>query len=840
MGAGSRAVLVERERVDSGGFLSGYRVLDLTDERGMVAGRMLADLGADVVQAEPAAGSTARRCRPLEADGRSLYFDAYAANKRGIVADPDEPDGQRLIRELAAAADILIESADPGVMAARALDWPDLEKVNPRLIYVSVTPFGRTGPKAHYAESDLTVWAAGGPLDLNRDGTQPPVRISLPQTYLHAGADAAAGALFALQARHRIARGQHVDVSAQASLGMATLARVLAYAVGDKPGPEQPSRQPEPPFPSKWLCQDGTVECLLGLGPATGGFTNAFMRWLVDEGAAAPGLLDLDWRTMPSRIDDGSFTSEDLAAVRDVVAAFLAAKTKHELLRAAVDRKLLCVPIYDTADVASSEQLEARDFWVEVGDGDRRMRLPGPCAKVTAEAFAIRRPAPRLGEHTAEVTAEWLAGPGTAVTGERPAGSVAPAADALNDVAPPLSGLKVLDLSWVVAGPVIGRALADFGATVVRVESATRVETARHVPPFYGGVPDPRNAALYITWNCGKFGVTADLSTERGREVVRRLADWSDVVLESFSPGQMQRWGLDYASLSANHPDLIMLSTALMGQTGPDARLAGYGNIGAALSGFQNIAGWPDRPPLGPYGAYTDYLGPRFSLTTLLAALDHRQRTGAGCYIDVSQVEAGVYMQSPEMADYARNGAVVHRIGNADRVFAPHGVYRCRPEDDGTERFVAIAVRTDEQWRELTTLIGRADLAADARLAVAAGRHAQAADLDLALDAWTTGQRAEDVERRLQDSGIPAHISASSRDFCTDPQLAYRGHLVQLPDPRHGTATVEGPRYLLSVTPGHVRRTAPDYGQDNEFVLTELLGYTPDEVRTLAADGVLR
>ena len=197
-------------------------------------------------------------------------------------------------------------------------------------------------------------------------------------------------------------------------------------------------------------------------------------------------------------------------------------------------------------------------------------------------------------------------------------------------------------------------------------------------------------------------------------------------------------------------------------------------------------------------------------------------------------------MQSPEMADYARNGAVVHRIGNADRVFAPHGVYRCRPEDDGTERFVAIAVRTDEQWRELTTLIGRADLAADARLAVAAGRHAQAADLDLALDAWTTGQRAEDVERRLQDSGIPAHISASSRDFCTDPQLAYRGHLVQLPDPRHGTATVEGPRYLLSVTPGHVRRTAPDYGQDNEFVLTELLGYTPDEVRTLAADGVLR
>ena len=834
------------DHAGSGGFLSGYRVLDLTDERGLIAGRMLADLGADVVQVEPPGGSTARACPPLEAGGGSLYFDAYAANKRGVVADPDGPGGQRLIRQFAAVADIFIESADPGVMAARGLDWPDLQQVNPRLVYVSVTAFGRTGPKAHYAESDLTVWAAGGPLNLNRDGPLPPVRISLPQAYLHAGADAAAGALFALQARHRIGCGQHVDVSAQAALGTATLARVLAHAVGDStPGPDQPGRQSgsgpaAQPFPTKWPCQDGTVECVIGLGPATGGFTNAFMRWMADEGAAPPGLGDIDWRTLPGRIEDGTVTSKDLAEVQDAVTTFLAAKTKREVLRAAVDRKLLCVPIYDTADVASSEQLAARDFWVEVGAGDRRRRLPGPCAKVSADAFTIQRPAPLLGEHTAQVTAEWLGQQGTPVTAGMPELSPGPGPAAHGDSELPLTGLKVLDLSWVVAGPVIGRALADFGATVIRVESSTRVETARLVPPFYGGVPDPRNSALYVTCNCGKLGVTADLSTERGREVVRRLARWSDVVLESFSPGQMQRWGLHYASLSAHRPDLIMLSTALMGQTGPDARLAGYGNIGAALSGFQNIAGWPDRPPLGPYGAYTDYLGPRFSLTTLLAAIDHRQRTGDGCYIDVSQVEAGVYLQSPEMADYARNGTVVHRIGNADRVFAPHGVYPCQAEDDGTERFIAVAVRTDEQWQALATLIGRADLGADPRLSTAAGRRLQQAELEEAVGAWTAAQRAEDAERLLQDRRIPAHVSASSRDFCTDPQLAHRGHLIQLPDPRHGTATVEGPRYLLSVTPGRVARTAPDYGQDNENVLTKLLGYTPGEVRDLTNEGVLR
>jgi crotonobetainyl-CoA:carnitine CoA-transferase CaiB-like acyl-CoA transferase len=837
------------------GFLGGYRVLDLTDERGLLAGRILADLGADVVQVEASGGSTARRRAPRHRDrvtGRELdgsyLWDAYAANKRGVAADLGAPDGQALVRSLAAAADVLVESEGPGVQAARSLDYGDLRTVNPRLVYVSVTAFGRTGPKADYAASDLTVWAAGGPLDEHRDGDRPPVRISLPQAFLHASADAAAGAQLALLGRARTGMGQLVDVSAQASLGAATLGHVLAYAAGDVPRDmsrghtlevrnidQSGSGSATAPVLKKWPCRDGLIEFHIGIGPASGGFTNAFLAWMADEDAPVAHFAALDFRTVPELITAGEFTDDDTLELRAAIAAFLAGKTKQEVVDAALARKLLSVPIFDTTDVRTSRQLASRSFFVTRGKGGRARELPGPFAVITGcpGAFELARPAPLLGEHTDEVRAEWLgrAAPVRAPTAEPIAG----------ENQSPLGQLRVLDLSWVVAGPVIGRALADFGATVVRVESSKRIETARFMQPFQGGTSGPENSALYGTWNAGKLGVTLDLQTEDGRRVAGDLARWADVIIESFSPGLMARWGLDYDSLSAGRPGLIMLSTSINGQTGPLSRLAGYGNVGAALSGFQAIAGWPDREPFGPFGPYTDYIGPRFALCALLAAIEHKNATGQGCYIDISQVEAGVWFQAPEIADNAATGAVVTRIGNRDREHVPHGVYPCRP-DPGTAaaRYVAIAATTDAQWNALTNAIGRPDLFACERYRTAAGRRADADDLDAAVAIWTRQHSAAEAEHVLQSAGVPAHISASSRDFCLDPQLEHRGHLVKLPHPLHGTVTVEGPRYLLSETPGRPQAAAPTFGQHNEYVLRHLLGYDEAIVTALTEAQVLR
>ncbi len=660
-------------------------------------------------------------------------------------------------------------------MQRYGLDWPDLREACPALIYVSVTAFGRTGPKAHYAAADLTVWAAGGPLDAHRDGDRAPLRISLPQAFLHASADAASGALFALHARTQTGRGQHVDVSAQSALSVATIGQVLAYAVGDDDPSwfgvridQSGSGSRTAPSTRKWICQDGVVEFHLSVGPGAGSFSAAFIRWMVDEGAVDAALLDIDWKTVPAQLDAGTFTLADLADIRTQITAFLLTKTKDEILVAASDRKLLCVPVYDTADVGRSEQLSDRDFWfdADVQDAGRRRRLPGRFARTTPDGFALRRPAPLLGEHTREVLADWTAPP---QVDRRPARASS------SDDLRPMAGLKVLDLSWVVAGPLIGRSLADFGATVVRVESSAHVDPSRSLPPYYRGVAGSGNSAVYETCNAGKLGLAVDLSTEQGRRIVRELADWSDVVVESYAPGRMARWGLDYVALSADRDDLVMVSSSLMGQTGRHCQLAGFGNVGAALSGFQDIVGWPDRPAVGPFGPYSDFIGPRMGTATVLAALDYRRRTGKGCYIDVSQIESAVYFQSPELAWHFDTGGIVSRMGNADRMNAPHGVYPCLSEN-GEDRFVAVAVRNDVEWQRLCEVMDRPDLARDDALATAPGRQVRGSQRRrghrrMDVDAARTGCRGDYAGGRCSRPPVGQQPRLLQRSAAGAPRL---------------------------------------------------------------------
>lgn len=401
--------------------LEHLRVLDLTDERGLLCGRLLADLGADVVQVEPLAGSSARSAPPTTEHGprSSMFWAAFAAGKRSVALDLDHEEGLGRLRELARRADILVTSWPRDWLAERGLDPQRLRDANPGLVYTVVSAFGWDGPKADYADSDLVVWAAGGPLDPHRDTDRAPLRISVPQAFLHAAADAAAGTLLAVLGRAATATGQTVDVSAQASLGVATLARSLAHSVGDErpewhkqptAGDRSGSGAATPNRHKKWYCRDGLVELHLSMGRAAGSFTNRLFAWLHEEGAIDDTVAGWDWTELPERMADGEVTEEDLDRARGAVRAFLATRTKSEVVEAAMRRRLLCMAVYDIADIVGSEHLAERGFWSHVDIDGAPTRIPGVFAQVTGGSGPhVRGPAPSVGQHNEEVVGQWLA-----------------------------------------------------------------------------------------------------------------------------------------------------------------------------------------------------------------------------------------------------------------------------------------------------------------------------------------------------------------------------------------------------------------------------------------------
>lgn len=393
------------------GFLSPYRVLDLSDERGLLAGRMLGQLGADVVQVEPTAGSPARRVGPFTDDpapDNSLYWSAYASAKRGLALDIDAPAGRALLLRLAAKADFLIESETPGVMARRGLAFSDLAQVNPRLIHVSITAFGSDGPKALWAQSELTLWAAGGALLPARDGDGPPLRISVPQGWLHAAADGASGALMAHFARLRTGLGQHVDISAQTSIAEATLSTVLAEAIGDPRGRPPPPGTPAPiRGSSSWLSLDGRVEMALGMGAIGGASTNALFAWMRESGESDPRFDAWDWLGVLAQIQAGTLTPDDLDEVRAVIRRFFARRPTAELVREALRRRILLTEIQTARTLTESQHFTGRGLFATVHEASGPRLLPHAWAKAPG-AFAPLTPAPGIGQHSAEVLGEWL------------------------------------------------------------------------------------------------------------------------------------------------------------------------------------------------------------------------------------------------------------------------------------------------------------------------------------------------------------------------------------------------------------------------------------------------
>ncbi len=802
--------------------LEPYRVLDFTDDRGELGPMLLGDLGADVVRVEPPQGTPARRAAPLTRDGtQSLQFLAFNRNKRSIVVEPKERD---LLEALVGGADFLFESWPGGLLESYGMDFDAVRGINPGIVHVCVSPYGRDGPRAEVIANDLTVAAMGGPVSLQGTPDRAPVRLSVTQVWRHAGAEAAVGAMAAHARRLRTGKAQFVDLSAQCAMTWTMLNAMDAYAIQGadfvRNGSEMGAGSSA--IELLYATADGYIVALPMAGVIQG-----CLAWMIEDGVADASLHHVDWETYDANARNPDAPSFNLRDGTALCQRFFRRHTSEELYRFGLEHGISLAPVNTLAGLLALDQLEVRDYWrdVEVGPGVS-VHGAGAWAKPSNGGLGVRYPAPALGEHSESIRAEIEA----AGHRKRTAAPIGP-----NDGELPFAGLKVVDFAWVGVGPISTKFLADHGATVVRVESESRPDVLRGSVPAKDGILGLNRSQFFGDFNTSKLSITLDMKRADARDIARRLVAWADVLVESFAPGAIGRMGLGYEDVKKLNPGIVMISTCLMGQTGPARSLAGYGYHTAAIAGFYGITGWPDRPPCGPWIAYTDTIAPRFVTTILAAALDHRRRTGEGCFVDLAQLEASLHFLGPELLDLQLNGRMVKRLGNRSPHAAPQGCYACA----GDDQWVAIGVDSDGQWQRLCAAIGHAELAKDLQLATLDGRLGAHDRIDRAITAWTRVRTPQSAMTILVEAGVPAGVVQRSRDLLRDGQYEHRGFYRYLDHPEMGHIPYAGHQYRISGYDNGPRGPAPLLGQHSFEVLSDMLGLSDDAIGAAYANGAV-
>jgi len=806
----------------------------------MFCGRLLADLGADIIKIERPGGDPARHMGPFYGDvpdpEKSLSWFAFNASKRSITLEIETPEGRDELKKLIATADIFIESFAPGYLDRLGLGYEVLSEINPGIIFTSITPFGQTGPYRDLNASDLVLWALGGMMNLCGYTDRAPLRMGVDQAYLQAGLHGAVGTLLALHARNRVSMGQHVDVSAhEAVLRLGTASpqwwfhtKMLMERSGN--------RQRFSPLVAPlvvWPCQDGEVMFSI-YGGVLGRLVKRLVDWMHERGDAGH-LVDIDW----DKHDVLKMSPEELERIEGVFLAFFAKHTKRELADEALKRRFALAPVNSIADVARDAQLHSRGFLVGVNhpelDG-KSLLYPGAPFKFSETPCTMPAAAPHIGEHSAKIREELEASRSTGNARICEGSRRAPiGGESERERISPLKGLRVLDFSRILAGPLSTTYLADFGAEVIKIESLAAVDNVRTCGPYKDNVSTVDNSFYGIVVNSSKRAMNLDLSKEKGREIAKKLVAWADVVAENFGVGVMKSFGLDYDELRKINPSLIMISSSSFGQTGPLAKMIGFGVEQQGRGGFTYLTGWPDRVSVPPHAAYSDATAPWVSALAMLSALEHRNKTGEGQYIDLAQHEVATTLLAVPLLAYSASGYVREKQGNRASNAAPHGAYPCR----GDDRWCAITVLTEQQWEAFRRALGEPAWARDQRFNNLVGRKQHEDELDDLIARWTKDSTAEDVMSILQKAGIPAGVVMNDRDIIDlDPHVRARGFYSVLDKPGYGESLYFGWPVKLSRTPA-AQRCGPSFGEHTEQICSEVLGMDSEEFIQLLTDEVL-
>lgn len=397
-----------------------------------------------------------------------------------------------------------------------------------------------------------------------------------------------------------------------------------------------------------------------------------------------------------------------------------------------------------------------------------------------------------------------------------------------------LENIRVIDFSWILAGPALTRYLADYGAEVIKIESTVYPDMARTMLPYKDGKPGLNRSGYWANYHANKYGMSLNLNHPKAIDLVKRLISQCDIVVENFVPGTMDKWGLGYENLVKLKPDIIVVSISLYGQSGPYSRRSGWGAFVEGMSGFWSLIGWPDRAPTSFQTVIGDALLPFFALSALLTALDYRYRTGKGQHLDVCQLDILSYLLTPMLLDFTVNGREASRCGNHSPGSCPHGVYPCSGED----QWCTIVASTDEEWHSLCRVIGDPGWRCDPKFATFVSRKANEDELDKLIGSKTISFSPEELMHLLQNEGVPAGAVHNGKGITGDPQLQHREATWYMEHTEIGRFGYYTAPFKLSLTPAEPRMPAPCLGEHTEYVCSQILGMSTDEFVQLVNEGV--
>lgn len=770
--------------------LDGIRVVEIGGLAGAYCGKLLADMGADVLRIDDLSYDV-----DAEALGELNY---YHRSKKRQRLDSAKNTSHREYQALLAEADVLIDA-----QTHPEFDHTKVRERHPRLVVVAIRPFGNTGPWSHFRGSDLVCQAAGGMLLLNGDPGRVPLQMTGLQAYHAASLQAAIGIALALLSRARHGRGQEIDVSIQEAVAACVEHATSRFQDDGHVEQRRGSLHGGGQF-CHARCRDGYV--LL----SSCGDWPTLLEWLKGEDAAQD-LTAPEWQAEAHR-------REHCEHLFDVLARWAAAYSVQDLVEAAQRRRLPFAPVLSMEELLRHPQLRARQFFLEsaTADAESRHRVlePGPPLRFLGSPGQVQAEQTADKQGTSHRTI-YEGGNSRGISGQEPLRC--------------LDGLRVLDLTWVVAGPLATRVLADHGAEVLHIE---RTDT-------------PPRDAWGRRLQQGKKSLALNLNHPRGLDILRRLIAQSDVVIDNFSPRVMHNWGLSYPSLCELRSDIIAVSMSGFGQDGPWRDYVSYAPTLQALAGFSDSMRYAGGAPIGCGFSYSDVVAGWMAAWATLLAVWQRQRSSTGQHIDLSQLECLATLLGPEIRRVSREASqrgfrrASTAIDNSSQEMpsAPHGVYACADLSDRSpkERWCAIAVFREEEWTAFCAALGHPAWAGEERFHGLAGRLRHRAELDAHIAMWTRKRAAEDVMAHLQSHGIAAAVVADAFDVCAGQQLPATLSVAAL------NPGIEGLRMAprLSVGLGRTDAPAPRVGEHTDEILNYALGMSPREITELREAGMI-